>query len=63
MVRESQETQATLPVRESESNLEDIEMLEQRSDDIDQQGELPARELDTQQVMQNVLLLAQMGGT
>jgi hypothetical protein len=63
MVRESQETQATLPVRESESNLEDIEMLEQRSDDIDQPGELQARELDTQQVMQNVLLLAQMGGT
>ena len=61
MVRESQETQATLPVRESESNLEDIEMLEQRSDD--QPGELQARELDTQQVMQNFLLLAQMGGT
>jgi SWIM zinc finger len=61
MVRESQETQATLLVRESESNLEDIEMLEQRSND--QPGELQARELDTQQVMQNVLLLAQMGGT
>jgi hypothetical protein len=62
MVRESQVTQATLQVRESNySDLQYIEMLEQRSND--QTRELQARGLDTQQVVQNALLLAQMEGT
>jgi hypothetical protein len=63
MVRESQATQepqATLQVRESDCPDLHIEMLEQQSGD--QTSELQARELDTQQVFQNVLLLAQMEG-
>ena len=66
MVRKSeatqatQEPQATLQVRESDYPDLHIEMLEQRSGD--QTSELQARELDTQQVFQNVLLLTQMEG-
>ena len=66
MVRESQATQATqepqttLEVRESDYPDLHIEMLEQRSGD--QTSEPQAPELDTQQVFQNVLLLAQMEG-
>ena len=61
MVRDSQATQETLQVREPDYSDLHCEMLEQRSDD--QTSEFQARELDTQQVLQNVLLLAQVEGT
>jgi hypothetical protein len=56
-----QESQAALQAREiSQSDLQCIETAEQQEDD--QTGGLRTQELDTQQVVQNILLLGQMEG-